>query len=62
MNNFMRQLKEVGLKYPALQPDIQEIYEIAVCEIEDGESESNEIEIGLSALDDLVEEHIENNP
>jgi hypothetical protein len=57
MNNFMKQLQETGLKYPALQSDIQEIYELAVCEIDDGEPEEHEIELGLGALEELIEEH-----
>jgi hypothetical protein len=58
MNEFMKQLQETGLKYPTLQSDIQEIYELAVCEIDDGEPEEHEIELGLSALAELVEEHL----
>lgn len=48
--------------YPQLEADINEAYEMMIDEIEDGESEDNEIEHFYSRLSDIIEsafqEHI----
>ena len=58
MENFIKHIREVGTKYPALQSQLQDLYELTHYEIEDGGSYEGEIEAGYSAINDLVEEHL----
>ena len=45
---------KLGTKRPELKEDIQGIYELAVSEIESGESYENEIELALNSLKEMV--------
>lgn len=58
-DDLKRYCKEAGARHPALQADIQSLYEMAISEIEDGGSESHECEV---ALEDLEQLEIKNSP
>jgi len=41
-------------EYPTLKPDITEFYQLALNEIEQGESEANECHLCVSSIDELI--------
>lgn len=49
----IRIIKEI----PALKSEIQDLYSLALSEIEEGGSESHECSLALSDMEELVKEH-----
>ena len=58
MHQLIRRIKEVGAQYPTLQNELQDLYELAISEIQCGESEENEINLCYNSIEELIEEHI----
>jgi|TARA_R110000796_G_scaffold11380_1_gene37849 hypothetical protein len=57
--NTLRYLKlyanEMIDMYPSLEEPILEYYQLACDEVEDGESETNEVNLAISSINELVE-------
>lgn len=53
---FITYARQVGTKYPQLQSFIQEVYELALYEIEDGESPEHEWELAEGSIAERVED------
>lgn len=51
-DSFIAYAREVGEKYPTLQREIQETFELAMYEIEDGGSATHEFELAQSYIED----------
>lgn len=47
---FLKRLREIGNAHPELKKHIQEVYSLAMAEIEDGGSESNEISLAFNSI------------
>ena len=43
-------------KYPSIKSEIREIYHLAMCEIKEGESETNEVNLAINDIDELIKE------
>ena len=52
--------KEKTLYLPALQEDFKDFVQLALDEIESGESEDHEIQLAIQSIDDLINEYLNN--
>jgi hypothetical protein len=46
----------VSKQYPQLDDEVRDLYFLAVTEVEDGESETNECELAIGSIDELIAE------
>ncbi len=57
MIKYLKEYVRKSIKeHPNLREEIIELYDLAVCEICDGESEQNEIDLAINAINELIEE------
>ena len=49
-------LKEKGEQYPGMRAYLQDTYENALAEVEDGESEDNEVELAMQDVNNYIAE------
>jgi len=56
LSKYVKEKKE---KHPSLKNDIQELYYLCISEIEEGGSESNEVQTCISDIEDLIEDNSE---
>jgi hypothetical protein len=54
LNNFIKRKKE---EYPSLRSDINDLYYLCLSEIDEGGSESNEVDHCISAIEELIEDN-----
>ena len=59
MNELITYAREVGTKYPAQQSHIEGLIELCQAEIEDGESEENEISLCYNDLKEIEDNNEE---
>ena len=60
MNQYIKEqliepLRRVAEKYPSLKREINELYSLAMSEIEDGGSIDHEIELALDEVEELID-------
>lgn len=48
---------EKSKEYPELKEEIMDFYQLASDEVESGESESHEVELAVSSIEQLIEEN-----
>lgn len=56
MDILKTKIKEVIKKHPNSERAVTEVYELCVDEIENGENREHEIELALSAINDIEKE------
>jgi hypothetical protein len=54
LNNFIKKKKE---EYPSLRSDINELYYLCLSEIDEGGSESNEVDHCIASIEELIEDN-----
>jgi hypothetical protein len=54
LNNFIKRKKE---EYPSLRSDINELYYLCLSEIDEGGSESNEVDHCIASIEELIEDN-----
>lgn len=55
-SDLAHEIRKILKLKPDLKSDLIDLYEIAVDEIQDGESEQEEVEKALKSINDLLEE------
>lgn len=56
LNYLKNFVKEKISEYPSLEDDIRGFYHLCLQEIEDGGSETHEVDLCISDIEDLIEE------
>jgi hypothetical protein len=54
LEKFIKEQKE---KYPSLKNDIMELYYLCLSEIDEGGSESNEVDHCIASIEELIEDN-----
>jgi hypothetical protein len=54
--NISREKNEIISRYPHFKEEIEDLFQLMITEIEDGASETNEIELFRNSVNDLIEE------
>jgi hypothetical protein len=54
LNKYIKEKKE---KYPSLKNDIMELYYLCLSEIDEGGSESNEVDHCIASIEELIEDN-----
>ncbi len=57
MENLKLRVNAIIKQYPTLKEKVQDAYDLAASEIEEGESRDNEIDHANNYLDEIIEEH-----
>jgi hypothetical protein len=56
LSELRAKLGEMSKEHPSLKENFSELYAMAVCEVEDGESEENECDIALESAEELIDD------
>lgn len=56
MKELIKATKEAISEHPSLKDQITDLFELAMGEIEDGESPDNELSLFLNSVDELIED------
>ncbi len=54
LNKYIKEQKE---KHPSLKSDIMELYYLCLSEIDEGGSESNEVDHCIASIEELIEDN-----
>lgn len=57
LQQFKKEINKQIVKYPLLKEEILDFYELAINEIEEGESATHEIELCLESIKQLIDEN-----
>lgn len=57
LEKLFSHIQELNKRYPSLRGKFNDLFELCVGEIEDGGSESHEVELCLTDINDLITEH-----
>ena len=57
LQQFKKEINEQIVKYPLLKEEILDFYELAINEIEEGESANHEIDLCLESIKQLIDEN-----
>lgn len=54
--NLKKYAEGISKQYPQLDDEVRDLYFLAVTEVEDGESETNECELAIGSIKELIAE------
>ena len=54
--NLKQYAEGISKQYPQLDDEVRDLYFLAVTEVEDGESETNECELAIGSIKELIVE------
>ena len=54
--NLKQYAEGISKQYPQLDDEVRDLYFLAEMEVEDGESETNECELAIGSIKELLEE------
>lgn len=57
LEELRKYCKEVIIDYPKIESDIVELFTLCVSEIEEGGSESHEVELCIGDIEQLIEDY-----
>ena len=57
LENLAKEVKELKEKHPIIAESIQDLFELCLCEIEEGGSQTNEINIFRNSIEELINEN-----
>lgn len=56
LSNLKEYAQGISKQYPQIDDEVRDLYFLAVTEVEDGESETNECELAIGSIKELIVE------